>query len=533
MPCKKRKRKAERPTIHPRSRYADNPPDFSLLASLYPSFSHYVFYSRDGRPRIDWTDFNATRELTRVLLHYDHGLNWWIPDGQLCPTVPNRSNYIHWIEDLLASDIIKKNIAGGDKVKGFDIGTGANCIYPLLGAALLGWSFVATDVTEVALEWAEKNVRSNPRVCELIEIRKVDTSGVAYGDDTRQSSDIRGEESTEFSNLSEAGKAENSGLAHAEDKLGNGELINGEDRVDLSQIRDGTGVLLKSTDGHSAVNQRYCGPPILLGVVKDGEMFDFCMCNPPFFESMVEAGLNPKTSCGGTPEEMVCPGGERAFICRIIEDSVITRESFRWYTSMVGKKSNLKYLVSKLREVGVTIVKTTEFVQGQTCRWGLAWSFLPPARKLVPCVVADKTNLSFMLEGLHRQAGAFNILQSAEFFLSSFAAFCKSNPSSFTIDVSVSHDHCDRILKNDVNNLHEAPSLQMVQMPSSDSQTPLSNLCFRIAVFQQIPGTLLVRGSVQTRDSPVLGAFSLIFQQLEDYLKSQFCKGKPGVDCFK
>lgn len=68
----------------------------------------------------------------------------WIPDGQLCPTVPNRSNYIHWIEDLVASDIIEKRNADADEVKGFDIGTGANCIYPLLGASLLGWSFVGS-----------------------------------------------------------------------------------------------------------------------------------------------------------------------------------------------------------------------------------------------------------------------------------------------------------------------------------------------------------------------------------------------------
>ena len=68
----------------------------------------------------------------------------WIPDGQLCPTVPNRSNYIHWIEDLLSSDIIPKNNNNGDIVRGFDIGTGANCIYPLLGASLLGWTFVGS-----------------------------------------------------------------------------------------------------------------------------------------------------------------------------------------------------------------------------------------------------------------------------------------------------------------------------------------------------------------------------------------------------
>lgn len=65
---------------------------------------------------------------------------------------------------------------------------------------------------------------------------------------------------------------------------------------------------------------------------------------------------------------------------------------------MVGRKSNLKFLMSKLREVGVTIVKTTDFVQGQTCRWGLAWSFVPPARKIVSAHVAEKNIMSFMLE---------------------------------------------------------------------------------------------------------------------------------------
>lgn len=141
MTRKKRKTR-EAATIHPRNKYAENPPDFALLASLYPSFQPFV--SLHPRPRIDWTDFNATRELTRVLLLHDHALHWWIPDGQLCPTVPNRSNYIHWLEDLLSSDIIAKKNSDSGCVRGFDIGTGANCIYPLLGASLLGWRFVGT-----------------------------------------------------------------------------------------------------------------------------------------------------------------------------------------------------------------------------------------------------------------------------------------------------------------------------------------------------------------------------------------------------
>lgn len=65
---------------------------------------------------------------------------------------------------------------------------------------------------------------------------------------------------------------------------------------------------------------------------------------------------------------------------------------------MVGRKSNLKYLIAKLWDVGVTIVKTTEFVQGRTSRWGLAWSFIPPKRNTVLSDMVKKTSLTFTLE---------------------------------------------------------------------------------------------------------------------------------------
>ncbi|KAE9447389.1 hypothetical protein C3L33_20732, partial [Rhododendron williamsianum] len=478
---KKRKRGVvlvERPTIHPRNKYSDNPPDFAQLASLYPSFEPFVFYSRDGRPRIDWTDFNATRELTRVLLLHDHSLNWWIPDGQLCPTVPNRSNYIHWIEDLLSSDIITNTHAKGDGevVRGFDIGTGANCIYPLLGATLLGWRFVGSDVTDVALEWAERNVKNNPHISGLIEIRKVESGKMtSYG-----------EESCE------------------------GQLVDSGSNTLTHEIeaRNLEPDFLRPLELHSNVNKSYHGPPVLYGVVRDGEEFDFCMCNPPFFESMEEAGLNPKTSCGGTPEEMVCPGGEEAFISRIIQDSFELKQSIRWYTSMVGRKSNMKILMSKLREVGVTIVKTTEFVQGQTCRWGLAWSFMPPAKKVISSHVAEKSVLSFTLEGLHRQYSAIHVLQSVETFLCGAGATCKSNASAFTLDITASNDHFDAILKNELSNLSEPAPCQYKEVVSNGSgcsHLPLNDLSLRITVFQQIPGTLLVRGSLQHRESPAAG----------------------------
>lgn len=134
-------------------------------------------------------------------------------------------------------------------------------------------SFV--DVTDVGLEWAKKNVESNPHLAELIEIRNANAAS--------------------FSSESEAIVKE------------------AETENILEPVED-------------AEMQK---PPVLVGVVKENESFDFCMCNPPFFESIEEAGLNPKTSCGGTVKEMVCPGGELAFVTRIIEDSVSLKNSFR------------------------------------------------------------------------------------------------------------------------------------------------------------------------------------------------------------
>jgi methyltransferase len=44
---------------------------------------------------------------------------------------------------------------------------------------------------------------------------------------------------------------------------------------------------------------------------------------------------------------------------------------------MVGHKSSLKALKSELKKVGVASSIQTEFCQGHTTRWGLAWTFLP------------------------------------------------------------------------------------------------------------------------------------------------------------
>ena len=66
----------------------------------------------------------------------------------------------------------------GSGVRVLDIGCGANLIYPLLGAAMHGWAFVAADVTEPALDWAARNRGANPHLAPLIEVRR---SGAGSG----------------------------------------------------------------------------------------------------------------------------------------------------------------------------------------------------------------------------------------------------------------------------------------------------------------------------------------------------------------
>lgn len=116
--------------------------------------------------------------------------------------------------------------------------------------------------------------------------------------------------------------------------LEDNQIRSSEDSVlSVNPEAENAGTLASSAVETQSNMKYYNGPPVLLGVVKDDEHFDFCMCNPPFFETMEEVGLNPMTSCGGTPDEMVCSGGEHAFVTRIIEDSVKMKDTFRYNDS--------------------------------------------------------------------------------------------------------------------------------------------------------------------------------------------------------
>ncbi|XP_003377335.1 putative methyltransferase METT10D [Trichinella spiralis] len=116
--------------MHPRNFYRNNPPNFAELALQYPDFRQHCAIDIYGKVNFNFKNPDAIRALTNVLLKKDFGLSIEIPPDSLVPRIPGRLNYIHWLQDLAASHF------PDESVRCIDIGSGASCIYPLLGAKM-------------------------------------------------------------------------------------------------------------------------------------------------------------------------------------------------------------------------------------------------------------------------------------------------------------------------------------------------------------------------------------------------------------
>ena len=109
--------------------------------------------------------------LNRAILKHFYQISLWdIPKNYLCPPIPGRADYIHYIADLLADDN-EKQISTGKKVKVLDIGVGANCVYPIIGSQAYGWNFVGTDIDPISIKSAQNIIKSNSVLTDKIECR--------------------------------------------------------------------------------------------------------------------------------------------------------------------------------------------------------------------------------------------------------------------------------------------------------------------------------------------------------------------------
>ncbi|WP_445432867.1 23S rRNA (adenine(1618)-N(6))-methyltransferase RlmF [Chryseobacterium indoltheticum] len=160
---------AEKSTLHPRNLHR-NSYDFEQLISCVPELKHYVFVNSYGNQTINFSIPKAVKLLNKALLQHFYGVkNWGIPEHNLCPPIPGRADYIHYLADLLTEN--SKEIAKGLSVKGLDIGTGANLVYPLIAHQSYGWQMLGTDINQKSLENAQKILDENPDFSSHIQLK--------------------------------------------------------------------------------------------------------------------------------------------------------------------------------------------------------------------------------------------------------------------------------------------------------------------------------------------------------------------------
>jgi len=156
--------------LHPRNRHRGRY-DFKQLIQAAPELARFVATNKYGDESIDFADPHAVKALNQAILKQVYGVSGWdIPKGFLCPPIPGRADYIHHVADLLGStngDVVPQ----GSEVRVLDIGTGANCVYPLIGHSEYGWSFVGTDIDPDALRSAQKVLSLNDGLTDAIELR--------------------------------------------------------------------------------------------------------------------------------------------------------------------------------------------------------------------------------------------------------------------------------------------------------------------------------------------------------------------------
>ena len=326
-------KRAEKKGLHPKNLHRRGY-DFKELIAASPSLKHFVKPSPYGNLSIDFNDAEAVKALNSALLRYHYGVDYWdIPDGYLCPPIPGRVDYIHYLADLLKDKHQKLKVISeysSDKethqpVRVLDIGTGANGIYPILGIQIYGWQFVASDIDKTSIANVGKIAKANASIGEKLEVRlQTDPQKIFHGI-------IRKGDRFDFtmcnppfhSSLAEA-------HASSKEKLEN-----------LARNR--------SDKGHLDPKNRQARP----GSKREKLNLNF----------------------GGQKAELWCEGGEKKFLFNMISESKDYSNQCSWFTSLVSKKENLKPCYEALKKASAVTVKTINMVQGNKITRILAWTF--------------------------------------------------------------------------------------------------------------------------------------------------------------
>jgi 23S rRNA (adenine1618-N6)-methyltransferase len=214
-------------------------------------------------------------------------------------------------------------IPEGETVQGLDIGIGANCIYPILGNTIYGWSFVGTDIDENAIQNCKKIIEKNPKLIDAISLQ------------------LQIESRFIFKNI-----------FTPEDKFSfticNPPFHGSQEEATKSTIRK--------------INNLENTKTTTRGGAERSE-------------------AKPVLNFGGQNAELWCNGGELGFVTQMIYESAKYPMQCLWFTTLVSKKENLSSLYKTLNKVSAVEIKTIDMAQGQKTSRIVAWTFLSKAQQ--------------------------------------------------------------------------------------------------------------------------------------------------------
>jgi len=162
------------------------------------------------------------------------------------------------------------------------------------------------------------------------------------------------------------------------------------DRVAIksaTKIVESNSILKNKVDLRFQNNAKDC----FYGIIKQDELIDVTICNPPFHASAEEAqagtlrklsNLNqqkvnkPVLNFGGQKNELWCEGGEEKFVRDMIRESKKFASSCFWFTCLISKQSYLKSAYKTLEKYEALDVKTIPMGQGNKSSRIIAWTFL-------------------------------------------------------------------------------------------------------------------------------------------------------------
>lgn len=287
------------------------------LVESYPKLKPYLKFKVDGVQTIQFSNPDAVKALNAALLaHYYNIQKWDIPAGYLCPPIPGRADYIHHIADLLAAENDNK-VPHGNTIRGLDIGTGANLIYPIIGASEYDWSWVATDIDTVSIKNANSIVNSNPSLTDKVKLRLQ-------------------------SNVTDIFK----GIIQANEHY-TFCMCNPPFHKSAAEAAQGSARKVKNLQNHSLKRR-----------------------------SSISQNIKSKQlNFAGQSNELWCDGGEVKFIQTMIKQSCNFKTQVDWFTCLVSKKDSLSKIKMYLKKHAITDVRIINMAQGQKVSRFVAWCF--------------------------------------------------------------------------------------------------------------------------------------------------------------